>query len=95
MAHVPRARAEYEKLLALRGVKTRQAAALKAHRAKIKTLMQRDDTAAFFKDITSDKLQLISRHLNLLSRKVLSDGPGGIPEDVFERVAQVPDLMAS
>jgi hypothetical protein len=94
LAHLPRAREEYERLLGLRGVKTRQAAGVKAHRAKIKDLMQRADTKAFFEDITSGKLQLISRHLNLLSRKVLSDGPSGIPNELYDRIARVPDLMA-
>jgi len=95
LRHLPRARAEYDDLLRLRGLKTRQSEAVKAHRAKIKSLLQRADTKAFFDDVTSEKLQLISRHLNLLSRKILTDGPGGIPEDVYARVARVPDLMTN
>lgn len=92
--HVPRAREEYGRLIALHGVEARQSKAVDAHRAKIKNLMERSDTKSFFEDVTSENLQLMSRHLNLLNRKILADGPGGIPAEVFERVALVPDLEA-
>ncbi len=88
------ARAEYDRIMGLRGMKTRHAEAVKAHRAKIKALLKRQDAAAFYGEITSPQLQLMSRHLNLLSRKVLSDGPTGIPPEVFEKIERVPDLMA-
>ena len=93
--HLPRARAEYDRLLSLRGMKTRHATATKAHRAKIKALLAQDEGQAFFAEITSPRMQLISRHLNLLNRQIFSDGPAEIPEDVFHRIEQVPDLMAS
>lgn len=93
--HVPRAKEEYDRLLKLKGMKTRQAAAAKAHRAKIKELMQRPDTKEFFDEINSDRMQLMSRHLNLLNRKILSEGPAQIPKEIFDRIARVPDLMAS
>ncbi|MDJ0630238.1 MAG: glycosyltransferase family 2 protein [Rhodobacter sp.] len=94
LRHLPRARAEYDRLMALRGMKTRHAAAVKAHRAKIKDLLKREDGAAFFGEITSPRMQLISRHLNLLSRDMFNDGPQTIPAEIFERVERVPDLMA-
>ena len=93
--HISRAREEYERLLSLRGVKTRQTEAVKAHRSKIKMLKERDDSKEFFDDITSPNMQLISRHLNLLNRKILSEGPQKIPQEIYDRVARVPDLMAS
>jgi hypothetical protein len=92
--HLPRARAEYDRLLALRGMKTRQAEAIAAHRAKIKDLMRRQDTTAFFEEITSPRMQMISRHLNLLNRKMMTEGPDRVPQEIFDRIAQVPDLMA-
>ena len=92
--HLPRARAEHARLLALRGVKTRHAEAAKAHRAKIRDLLARDDMAEFHDRITSDRMQLISRHLNLLNREIFNEGPDLIPEEVFARVERVPDLMA-
>jgi len=94
LSHTARAREEYDRLLSLRGMKTRQAAAVKAHKTKIKTLMKRADTKEFFDEICSEKMQLISRHLNLLNRKVLGEGPGEIPNHIFKRIAKVPDLMA-
>lgn len=92
--NVPRAREEYGRLLALPGVEAQQSKAVDAHRSKIKNLMERSDTKSFFEDVTSENLQLMSRHLNLLNRKILADGPGGIPAEVYERVALVPDLEA-
>jgi len=93
--HIPRARLEYDKLLKLRGIKTRQTAAVKAHKAKIKSLLARADSKAFYDDITSDRLKMMSRHLNLLKRKTLMEGPDAIPEEIFARIACLPDLMAS
>ena len=93
--HVPRAKAEFERLLKLRGVKKCQTDAVKAHRAKIKELKKRDDSKVFFGEITSDRLQLMSRHLNLLNRKILSEGPDKIPQRIFDRIKDVPVLIAS
>ena len=92
--HLARARAEYDRLLDLEGMKALQAAAVRAHRDKIAMLMERVDTKEFFEEITSARMRLISRHLNLLSRKILSEGPALIPEEIFQRIANVPDLMA-
>ncbi len=92
--HVPRARAEFDRLMALDGIAERQAQAVAAHRAKIADLLERADTRAFYDEITSPRMRLISRHLNLLNRKILAEGPSRIPEEVFERIARVPDLMA-
>ncbi len=94
-AHLPRARKEYDRLLGLRGMKSRVAAAVKAHRAKIRDLLAREDAAEFYAEITSPRMQLISRHLNLLNRKILSEGPSRIPEHIFAKIERVPDLMAS
>lgn len=92
--HLPRAQAEFAWLLCLDGVEARQQVAVDAHRAKISALLEREDAAAFHAQITSPRMQLISRHLNLLDRKIMSNGPDDIPEEVFQRIAAVPDLMA-
>jgi len=92
--HIPRARAEYERLLKLKGMKTRVAAAAKAHRAKIRELLQRPDTKEFYEEINSDKMRGLSRHLNLLNRQIMTDGPALITDEILERIARVPDLMA-
>ncbi len=94
LRHIPRARAEYDRLLSLRGMKTRHAEGQKAHRAKIKALLEQPTFKDFHGEITSARLRLISRHLNLLSRQMLTDGPEAIPDEIFDRVERVPDLMA-
>ena len=76
-------------------MKTRQTAAVKAHRAKIKALLARDDAADFYGEITTPRMELVSRHLNLLNRKILTEGPSKIPKHVFDKIERVPDLMAS
>ncbi len=92
--HLPRARAERDRLLALAGVQARHDAAVVAHRAKIDAILTRPDMAEIFKAITSPRMQLISRHLNLLGRDIFAEGPEKIPRDVWERIERVPDLMA-
>ncbi len=92
--HLPRTKAERDSLLALPGVAERHEAAVAMHRAKIAQLLERPDTAAFYGEITSERMRLISRHLNLLNRQIFTEGPHLIPEDVFERVARVPELLA-
>ncbi|WP_425050322.1 glycosyltransferase family 2 protein [Psychromarinibacter sp. S121] len=92
--HLPRAKAELDRLLALRGVKTRHAEAVKAHRGKIRDLKAREDMAAFHAEITSDRMKLISRHLNLLTRDQFNTGPDAIAPEVFERIERVPELLA-
>lgn len=94
LVHLQRARAEHDRLLALDGIRAHQDAAVKAHRAKIDTLLERGDAAEFHAEITSPRMQLMSRHLNLLNRKMMSDGPQSIPDEVFTRIAAVPDLLA-
>ncbi len=90
-----RARDEYNRLMALEGVARQQEDAINSHKAKIAGLMSRPDTKTFFEDITSARQRLISRHLNLLSRQIMDEGPGTIPEEIFDRIQRVPDLMAS
>jgi len=92
--HLPHAKAEHDRLLALRGVKTRHAEAAKAHRAKIRALLDRPDMAAFYDEIASPRMHLISRHLNLLGREAFQDGAAEIPEALLARVERVPDLLA-
>ncbi|KMW57544.1 Glycosyl transferase, group 2 family protein [Candidatus Rhodobacter oscarellae] len=94
LAHVPRAYEEFDRLAQLDGVLKCHSDAVRAHKNKIKSLLKRPDTKDFYQDITSDRMQLVSRHLNLLNRKILTEGPGRIPKEIFERIAQVPDLMA-
>ncbi|MDF0594653.1 glycosyltransferase family 2 protein [Psychromarinibacter halotolerans] len=92
--HLPRAKAERDRLLALGDVKARHTDAVEAHRAKIRDLKTRDDMAAFHAEITSDRMKLISRHLNLLSRDQFNAGPDAIGPEIFERIERVPELLA-
>ena len=50
--------------------------------------------AAFHAEITSDRMKLISRHLNLLTRDQFNAGPDAIGPEIFERIERVPELLA-
>ncbi|MCP3972586.1 MAG: glycosyltransferase family 2 protein [Rhodobacteraceae bacterium] len=91
---IPAARVEYDRLLGLRGMKTRQTEALRAHRGKIRDLLARPDMQAFHAEITSPRMRLMSRHLNLLNREIMTEGPALIPDRILDRIAQIPDLLA-
>ena len=93
--HLSRAKLEFDNLWEMQGVASCQMTAVEAHRQKIATLLARADSKAFYDEITSERLQMMSRHLNLLKRKTLMEGPDAIPEEIFARIARVPDLMAS
>lgn len=92
--HLRRAKEELARLMDLRGVKTRHAEAAKAHRKKIRELLEREDMAAFYAEITSPRMQGISRHLNLLTREMFNEGPALVPEEIFQRIENVPLLLA-
>lgn len=79
-------------LLALPGMQERHDAAVDAHRQKIAELMQRPDMRAFHAEITSPDLDLLSRHLNFLTRRQFIEGPQAIPPKLFRRLERLPVL---
>ncbi len=89
---LPAMRARHTQLLQLDGVAAHHAQSVKAHRAKIKALRKRKDMGAFFEEITSARMKLLSRHLNFLTRPQFNDGPDAVPEDLIKKLQQVPVL---
>ena len=93
--HLPRARREYDRIMQFKGVNAAHTASVAAHKAKVASLLEVPENRAFHGEITDARLRLISRHLNLLSRDIFNEGPAAIPQDVFDKIAQVPDLSAA
>ncbi len=89
---VPETRRVLEELRALPGVQEGHDRCVAAHRDKIAALMQRPDMRAFFEEISSRKLDLLSRHLNFLTRQQFIDGPRAVPDTLTCRLERLPVL---
>jgi hypothetical protein len=79
---IPAARAEYDRLLTDPGIRTAHDATVAAHRAKIAELRARPEQAAFYAELTGDRMQNLSRVLNVFGSSVFNAGPGVIPPDL-------------
>ncbi len=73
-------------------VKDLHDACVLAHQQKISELMSRPDMRAFFDEIASSELDLISRHLNFLTRQQFNAGPQAIPKKLLTRLSALPVL---
>lgn len=89
---LPAMRKELTRLKALKGIKALHEDAVAAHKAKIADLMTREDMNAFFTEISSDQLAILSRHLNFVSRSQFEDGPGAVSPQLLARLKAVPVL---
>lgn len=92
LARLPATRAALARLHGIAGITGQHLAAVAAHRAKIASLRARADMAAFFAEISSDKMAVIARHLNQFDRATLETGPDQIPDALIAMLAKVPPL---
>ncbi|MFS4580414.1 glycosyltransferase family 2 protein [Phaeobacter sp. C3_T13_0] len=83
---------ELARLKRLKGIKALHDTAVTAHRSKIAELMSRSDMKSFYDEISDDKLTLLSRHLNFISRAQFNDGPETISPALINRLKSVPVL---
>ncbi len=88
----PQTKKMLKKLLGLPDIKDLHTACVNAHTQKIKELMQRPDMLEFYNEITSPQMDLISGHLNFLTRKQFNDGPQGISQKLFKTLENLPEL---
>lgn len=82
---IPAARAEFDRLMADPGIRAGHAAAVAAHRAKIDELHARPDYAAFYDELTGERMEKLSRMLSVFGAAVFSAGPGVVPPDLHRR----------
>ncbi len=83
---------ELARLKRLKGIKELHDASVAAHKAKISELMEREDMKAFYDSISSKDMDLLSRHLNFVTRSQFNDGPDSISTDLLDRLKNVPIL---
>lgn len=88
---IPLARAEYDRLLSDPEIRAAHEAAVAAHRAKIAELKARPDQAAFYAELTGERMESLSRMLHVFGSSVFNAGPKVIPPDLH-RMTLPPDF---
>jgi hypothetical protein len=82
---LPAARAEFNRLIADPEIRAAHEASLAAHRGKIAELRARPGYAAFYAELTGERMERLSRMLSVFGAAVFSAGPGAVPDDLHRR----------
>ncbi|MFM2391602.1 MAG: hypothetical protein RLZZ437_3157 [Pseudomonadota bacterium] len=82
---IPAARAEFARLMADPDIAAAHHAAVAAHRAKIAELRAQDTPAAFYAELTSDRMQALCKLQGHFGSTVFAAGPEVIPPDLHLR----------
>jgi len=89
---LPRLRAEFDKLLADPDIAAAHEHSILRHRTRIEELKQTAQYASFYDDLTSARLQRLSRQHRHFGSAVFLHGPGCIPDD-FPQGDLPPDFL--
>ena len=79
---IPRARAEFERLLSDPEIRAAHEHSVAAHRAKIAELRSTEAYANFYAELCSERFEKLSRILHVFGSAVFNAGPGVIPADL-------------
>jgi hypothetical protein len=79
---LPALRAELGRLMSDAEIAAAHAASVAAHRARIEALRARPDQAAFYGELTGDRMRRLSRLLHHFGASVFNAGPSVIPPDL-------------
>jgi hypothetical protein len=82
---VPKLRAEYDRLMADPEIRAAHAHSVAAHRAKIAELRATENYENFYRELTSERFETLSRMLHHFGANVFNAGPGVIPQDLHLR----------
>lgn len=82
---IPRARAEFERLMADPEIRAAHEQSVACHRAKIAELRATENYEKFYGDLTSERFEALSRILHVFGSNVFNAGPDVIPEDFHRR----------
>ncbi|WP_417248401.1 glycosyltransferase family 2 protein [Celeribacter sp.] len=80
-----RLQAEYDRLLSDPDIRAQHEACVAAHRAKIEELRATENYAKFYEELTSDRMQRLSRMHNHFGANVFLNGPECVPDEVLDR----------
>ncbi|AJE45512.1 glycosyltransferase family 2 protein [Celeribacter indicus] len=82
---IPRARAEFDRLLADPEIRAMHEACVAAHRAKIDALRATESYAAFYAELTGARMEKLSRLHGHFGANVFLSGPESVPDEVIAR----------
>jgi len=78
---LPRARAEYDRMMSDPEISAMHKHCVAAHKSRIDTLMENKDYRALFDEITGDRLQALSQRLHYFGSQIFMDGPDSVREE--------------
>jgi len=82
---IPAVRAELDRLMADPDIAAAHAYSVEQHSAKIRELKAGDSYAAFYKELTSPRMEKLSRMHSKFGRNVFLQGPGVIPDEIADK----------
>lgn len=82
---IPRARAEFDRLMADPEIAAAHHHSVACHRAKIAELRATENYEKFYGDLTSERFEALSRMLHVFGSNVFNAGPDVIPADFHTR----------
>ncbi|MEM7440881.1 MAG: glycosyltransferase family 2 protein [Pseudomonadota bacterium] len=82
---IPKAREEFDRLMSDPEIAALHNEAVKRHRSKIEELRATEKFSTFFKEITGDRMQKLSRLHTHFGANVFLNGPDCIPDDVIQK----------
>ncbi len=82
---LPRARAEFDRMMADPEIRAMHNHCVAAHRARIDSLLENAEYKALFDEITSPRMQALSKRLHYFGSQTFMDGPDSVPEGFESR----------
>jgi len=76
---LPRARTEFDRMMADPEIRAMHDRCVAAHRARIDSLLENAEYAALFDEITGDRMRALSQRLHYFGSQVFMDGPDAVP----------------
>ncbi len=87
---LPALEREFATLLADPEIRAAHEYCVRKHREKIAELKTRPDYAAFYRELTSPRMEKLSRHLGIFGSAVFLSGPEVVPDELVERLDSLP-----
>ncbi len=87
---LPALEREFAALMADPEIRAAHEYCVRKHREKIAELKSRSDYAAFYRELTSPRMEKLSRHLRVFGSAVFLSGPEVIPDEIVEKLDSLP-----